>query len=321
MNIPDVFFEEYWGILNAANDGGDYFQYVFEDENGIVLHPFVKRPTRLLPATYDILSPTGFSGPIVIDCREGRKEELIRNFDRGFQTYCETNGIVAEYVRFSPWLKNHQDFGSLYELKHHGYTYGIDLTKDYFNDEFNSSRRCRIARAENAGVKVGFDFSGETIAEFYRLYQMMYAKNNPGDIEKRLMLSNDYMADMVRLCRGHMFIANAFIGRKTISSTVYLYSGKYLHSYLTGNDPEFYDFNANSVVISKACEWGRKTGKVALQQGGARNEGIAVFKKQFTQKCILDFHVGYRVRQNALYERLVAIRGEANKAYFPAYRE
>ncbi len=321
MKVPDIYFEEYWGMLNAANDGGTYHSYLYEDENGRILHRFIKRPTNILPDTYDILSPTGFSGPVILDCSEKGKAALVRNFDRNFQKYCEENSIAAEYIRFSPWIGNHEDFRDVYELKHHGYTTGIDLTTDFFHTEFSKERRRRINRAEESGVRVQFDFEGDTLDEFYRLYNLMYDKNDTEDPEHKSMLSRRYMSDAFRMCKGHIFIASAAVGMTAVSSTVYIHSDRFLHSYLTGNDPAFYQFNANSVVILKACEWGRDNGKIALHQGGARNEGIFSFKKQFARNGVYDFHVGHKIRLNELYDRLIALKGKANDRYFPAYRE
>ena len=110
MIVPDIYFEEYWGVLNAEEDGGTYCSYAYEDENGYVLHRFIKRPTSIIDGTFDILSPTGFSGPVILNVRKGREMDLIRGYDKDFQNYCDLNGIVAEYIRFSPWINNQKDF-------------------------------------------------------------------------------------------------------------------------------------------------------------------------------------------------------------------
>lgn len=320
MKVPDIYFEEYWGLLNAEQDGGTYESYCYEDENGIILHRFIKRET-MLSGIYDIISPSGFNGPVVLKYRPERKSDLLRSFNHDFQQYCMSNNIVAEYVRFSPWIKNHEDFKDIYKLKHHAQTIGIDLTKDYFNDEFRRKRRANILKAEKSGMEIEFDFNAETVDEFYRLYCIMYDKNNQDDPASIHRLSREYISDLVEKCKGHLFIMNAILHDAVISSAIYIYSDQYVHGYLAGNDPIYLKNNAHSLIISKACEWGKDNHKSALHLGGSRNEGLYNFKKQFTKEGVYDFYVGYRVRLNDPYDQLIQLRGKANEAYFPAYRE
>lgn len=316
--VPDIYFEEFWGTLNAARDGGTYHSYEYEDENGMVLYRFIKRPTNILPDTYDILTPWGFSGPVIIYCRDGKRKDLVRDFNESFQNYCTAQNIAAEYIRFSPWLKNHEDFKTVYDLKYNNYTVGIDLSTNYYYDEFSSNSRNHIRKAENSGVSVQFDFQCEGIEDFCRLYNMMADRNG---VDGETRLNRNYLTETIKKCKDHIFIINGTVGGKVISSAMILSYDKYLHGHLIGNDPEYYSYNANSLIIAKACEWGKGNGKTTLHLGGAHKETLFAFKRSFTKSGIYDFYIGKKIRLDDLYNQLVEIKGIADNNYFPVYRQ
>lgn len=319
VEVPDIYFEEFWGLLNAEKDGGTYTSYTYEDENGLILYRFIKRPTHILANTYDIVTPWGFSGPIIIQCEENKKNALICNFNKDFQEYCIANNIVAEYIRFSPWLKNHVDFKDVYELKYNNYTLGVDLlSNDFFTDEFSSDARNKIRKAEKKGVQIQFDLKCETIKEFYRLYYIMADKNN---INENFRFSEDYINNTIKMCKSHIFIMNGIVDGNVASSSMFIYTDKYLHYHLNGNNPEYYPYHVNSLIIAKACEWGKNNNKETLHIGGAFDDSLFHFKRQFTKKGIYDFYIGKKIRLNDLYIHLVELKGKSNSNYFPAYRE
>lgn len=99
--------------------------------------------------------------------------------------------IVAEYVRFSPWLGNHKDFLSCYEIYPNQTTIGIDLKmRDIWSEEISSKRRNIIRHAQKLGVTVGFDYTGEMLDDFLKLYSLTIERNNIGGY---YVFSKDYL--------------------------------------------------------------------------------------------------------------------------------
>ena len=49
---------------------------------------------------FDIITPYGFNGPVIIDCKEGEAKNLVADFDTAFSQYCTDHHIIAEYIRF-----------------------------------------------------------------------------------------------------------------------------------------------------------------------------------------------------------------------------
>lgn len=179
-NLPDIYFLPEWGEIYQEHDKGKINTFEYKNELGHIYYQFIIRndPNILESINYyDIVTTYGFNGPIILECEFKNKVNLINDYDKAFNQYCLDNNIVTEFVRFSPWLKNHIDFERIYTNKYNNYTIFIDLAvNDFFIDEFHSRVRTKIRKSIKNGVKIEFDFIGETVNEFYRLYQMMAKK-------------------------------------------------------------------------------------------------------------------------------------------------
>lgn len=321
MTFPDIYFEPFWGKLNAALEkGGRYGEFVYEDENGSVLYHYILRPVEFLldgEQYYDTITPYGFSGPVILECREGAREELAGAFEKAFDAHCRERRIVAEYVRFCPWLFNDRDFGRFYTLRDNGKTFGIDLTGDFLHEEFARDRCRNIQKAVRKGVTVEFDFEGTSVPEFLRLYRLMAERNQ---IDASYRFSEGFIRGTMEYCGKNAFFVNGRYEGRLISSSLYLMSAQYLHAHLLGNDSAYFGLNADQILISEACRWGKEHGKKVLHLGGAHTAGLIRYKSEFTKKCVYDFRIGTKIRNPEIYERLVRAKGEANPSYFPAYR-
>jgi lipid II:glycine glycyltransferase (peptidoglycan interpeptide bridge formation enzyme) len=290
-----------------------------------VYYSFLKRkiPDLLGYETfYDILTPYGFSGPIILESDKASKELLISVYDDAFRDYCFNENIVAEYVIFSPWLMNHLDFEKIYSLKYNNYTLYIDLTvKDFFLEEFCSKIRTKIRKAEKLGVRLEYDYSGSSLNEFYRLYQYTVEKN---DVSEYYKFNIDFLTRMFNSLNNRQFLINARFENEYISSAIFMEYGDYLHFHLVANDYRYYQKNANSLIMYEAANWGQKHNKKQMHIGGASTSELYAFKKQFTRRGICDRYIGQKIRNEAIYNKLVDMRlkkGDIkNSSYFPLYR-
>lgn len=123
--------------------------------------------------------------------------------------------------------------------------------------------------------------------------------------------------------KGKQFFINAIFEGKYISSSLVVHHGEYVHYHLTGNDPEYYHLAANSLILHEACRWGTENGKKEIHLGGG-NDVVIRFKKGFTKTQPLKLLMGKRIRNQEIYDELVAIReetvGTLNRDFFPLYR-
>ncbi|MFD1031908.1 GNAT family N-acetyltransferase [Metaplanococcus flavidus] len=324
--FPDIYFLPEWGkFFESKEEEGKSTIFELKNDVGHIFYQFILReiPISYGKTTYyDIITPYGFSGPVIIDCPADRKEELIKLFDEEFQLYCEKNHIVTEYVRFNPWIQNLNDFKDLYQMRDNGHTFYIDLTvPDFFMDEFSAKARTQTRKAKKKNVEIEFDYSGSTTKEFHRLYHLMAKKNNLDN--EYYLFSEEFLRNSFGAFKGKQFFINAIFEGKYISSSLVIHHGDYIHYHLTGNDPEYYHLAANSLILYELCRWGMENGKKEVHLGGG-NSVVIRFKKGFTKTQPLKLLMGKKVRNQKIYEELVAIRENAGESldreFFPMYR-
>lgn len=325
--LPDIYFLPEWGrYYEEKEQKGETKIFELKNEWGHVFYQFIVRPIPINAddtTYYDTITPYGFSGPIILHCSKGKKEELAAKFNEEFQKYCEENKIVTEYIRFNPWVQNLEDFKDFYSTRDHGSTLVIDLTvPDFFMDEFSSNARRQVRRAKKNDVEIEFDYTGFSIKEFHRLYNLMAKKN---DIDEYYMFTEEFLHRSFKALEGRQFIVSAKHEGKYVSAALVLHYGDYIHYHLAANDPDYYHLAGNSLIMYEACRWGVENGKAAMHLGGAgSDENLFRFKKAFTRTDTLDLLVGKKIRNKEIYDMLVNYKkshgGIENENYFPLYR-
>lgn len=326
--VPDIYFLTEWGkYFETKEKQGELTLFEFTHELGVIHYQFIMRPIPLPTGNveyFDTITPYGFSGPVILECQEDKRQELVAEYDKAFQQYCDERNIVTEYVRFNPWIGNSKDFGPLYLLRNHGDMMYIDLTvNDFFMDEFSPKARTQVRKAQKNNVEIEFDFTGASAGEFHRLYALTSKKNQIDD--PYYSFSEEFLHDSFAALDGRQFLLNAKYEGKCISSCFIVHHGEYMHSHLTANDPEFFRLAGNSLVHYEACRWGVENGKKEFQLGGtSSDENLYRFKRRFTKTEPLDLLIGRKIRNQKAYDLLTGIKqqrdGIGNTEYFPLYR-
>lgn len=320
-DLPDIYYTENWRKLYSVKENGIPEEYTLTTKNGTIIYPYIKRKIEYKiddKTYYDTVTPYGFNGPIIIELT-GTKEKLLEEFKIDFNKYCIDNNIIAEYVRFSPWFKNYLELEDYYKLRENNQTIAIDLTvSDIFMEEINSKRRNCIRAAIKKGVSIQFDFEGNTIEEFHRIYQETIEKN---DIKEYYWLSMEFLKEHFKMLKGHIFILNALYDEKIISSSIFVHYNKQLHYLYSANDYNYNGLNGNSLLLYEAAEWGKKNEKEYLHLGGAsKSEALMSFKLSYTKHGIFKYFVGSRISQHDIYKKIVEKSGKKENDYFPQYR-
>lgn len=321
--VPDVYYLKEWRELYAERDGVGADCYKFEHPDGTVIYPYVlrKAPEAEDGAEYyDIITPYGFNGPCVIDRKNEDLSALVNAFDADFSRYCKERRIIAEYVRFSPWLNNAEIFGSLYNLRNNGQTIAIDLTvNDVLRDEISSKRRNLIRAAEKKGVIVEFDDSGEGVDTFYQLYQNTIQKNEIGNYYQ---FSLPFLRKQFEMLGCHVYLAHAKVDSKIISSSFLLQCGDQMHYHLSANDYSMTSYQGNSLLLYEAAKRGKAYGCKYLHLGGVgvAEPSLMHFKLSFTKQGIFPFFIGSRVQNPEIVQELTMKYSSGTTSYFPPYR-
>jgi hypothetical protein len=116
---------KYLTLLEQFNQGGETAElFVLDAKEGFVYYPYLHRSLESLPfdgttnidlSTHrDIVSSWYYGGPIVSTNGDNIKpKELAELFSIVFDEYCESHGIVSEFIRFDPNAENHAEFRCL----------------------------------------------------------------------------------------------------------------------------------------------------------------------------------------------------------------
>lgn len=320
---PDIFYmDNYVKLFKNAENGVGYGIYRYDHKDGTVLYPYVKRLSPELDdnSYFDIITPLGFNGPLVINKKSDNLTELVDDFNKDFDEYCKREHIITEYIRFCPWEYNAELFSKYYELRDNHSTIAIDLTvKDILMDEIDSKRRNQIRSAMKKGVKIEYDFTGRTVDKFYELYQGTIAKNHIGEYYD---FSIDFLRDHFKYLKGNVFIANAVVDNEIISSSFIFLCGNNIHYHLSANDYTKNIYNGNSLLLYEVAKLGKSLGCHYFHLGGVgvAEKSLMDFKTSFTRKGVYPFYVARKVRNQEVYDRLCAKYAKKDSTYFPAYR-
>ncbi|NPD46744.1 GNAT family N-acetyltransferase [Lentimicrobium sp. S6] len=322
MNLPDIYFEPEWGQLYAEKDKGEYSNFVFEDENGLIYYSFVKRKIDIEvdgESYFDIVSPYGFGGPVVLHYAEGCKHQLLATFKIAFDAFCKRENIVTDSCRFSPWLMNHLDFEHMYEVVPNFSTVGIDLSvEDVFMDEIKSKKRNMIRKAQKLGVEIHFDFEGKEIDSFIRVYEKTIEKNSISDYYR---FSASFFKKNFEELKDKICIAYATYEKKIISIAFFLLGSEYVHYHLAANDTDYFGIPANDLMLYKVALYGKEIGKKYFMLGGAgSNKALHSHKMGFTREGEYPFFKGRRVCDKEIYDKLLQNCTKVDMNFFPSYR-
>lgn len=147
-NKQDIYFTREYYKIHEMNGDGIACCFVYTENNQIAVYPFMKNKIDnydLDKDYYDIETVYGYGGPIV----SHENIAFLQAFESSFMEYCETNNIVAEFVRFHPIIGNELTFTNRMNTYENRNTVYLDLNKDIENiwlEEISSKKNRNMIR-------------------------------------------------------------------------------------------------------------------------------------------------------------------------------
>lgn len=325
--MMDIYFESNYGKLCEVIERGHCEVFTHSSSLGIIRHMFIKReiPMSMNGQTYyDLITPYGYRGPLILECENGKENELALEFHERFSQYCRDNYVVSEFVRFHPIVDNARWFGSCYDVSFVRYTVGTDLERS--EDplmEFSKSCRSRIRKALREGVTYRITVEPNNLDSFKRIYYLTMDRNAASEF---YYFEDQYFEDCLALFRKNLILVEAVYQNTTIAAGLCFAYGTTLHVHLSGTLPQFLSLSPAYVLRYALSLWAKENGFCLIHHGGGRtndaNDNLYRFKKQFGN-VFFEFSVGKKIWNEAIYWRLCAERrvpiGETID-FFPAYR-
>ncbi|WP_368652899.1 peptidoglycan bridge formation glycyltransferase FemA/FemB family protein [Ornithinibacillus sp. 4-3] len=327
MSIKDIYFDNRYGQLYEKMENGICEVFEIENEYGKIKHMYIKRSIPHLISGeryYDIVTPYGYGGPIIIKGSNETKEFLLYDFKKKFKKYCIEQNIVSEFIRFHPMLNNAQDFNICYDTLHIRNTVGTNLGRyeDPFQEEFSKSCRKNIRKALKEGVEFKVTHKPEDIRSFIDIYYSTMDRNNAADY---YYFDEEYFSKCLDAFQENIILVEAIYNEQVIAMGFYFVFDKFIHIHLSGTLSEFLYLSPAYVLRYAITLWGKENGYKYIHHGGGRtsdpSDTLYKFKKQFGKNTEFEFYVGKQIWNQDVYDQLCEINNiDQDIEFFPAYR-
>ncbi|TWT07094.1 GNAT family N-acetyltransferase [Planococcus sp. CPCC 101016] len=325
--MKDIYFEKDYGRLYEKIENGKCEEFILNHALGTVRHLFIKReiPMKLDDRVfYDLMTPYGYGGPHIVSGKPEDKEELVAVFQQEFGEYCLENGIVSEFVRFHPILKNHLDFSTCYELIFKRHTIQTDLANsaDPILTEYSASCRRDIRHALKAGVEFRVIDHPENLKNFKELYTSTMQRNSADAV---YYFDDEYFQNCIDWLGNYLVVVEVTYQGSIIGMSLNFVCGDYIHVHLTGTLKEYHQLAPAYVLQYALVLWGKEQGKQLIHHGGGRtgepDDKLYLFKKKFGRNEEFEYFNGRKIWNPEVYGRLCqVVAAPMDTDQFPAYR-
>lgn len=328
-DIDIYFYPEYAYMLELHGDGKAYCFVYYQSKEHLVIYPFLKRPINEIPIftdladnVFDILIPYGYGGYL----RNSDSVDMNK-FYMLFRQYCTENGIVSEFVRFHPILKNYLYCPDVVNIQLWNETVVIDLTQDEESiwKNMRQERRNKISRAKKYAINILEDKDFAYLDDFYFMYSETM---NRVKAHNYYYFSKQWFYDMVHLLRGNIFLFNAFYQGSIIGSSIFLGTGAVLNNYLSGTKSEGRHMGSHNLLIYIVALWAKSQGIKYFHLGGGLEPDDKLFKYKTAFSPIrAQYYLGKVIHNHETYQylsdrKLALLKDPSEKGdYFPLYRQ
>lgn len=326
--MEDLYYEIDYGRLYEKIEEGTSEIFEFQGTYGSVKHLFIKRliPVRVTDAPlYDLVTPYGYGGPVITECTEGKKAELVQEFICAFAEYCKENRIVSEFIRFHPLYGNAHDFKGWYEVIYKRPTLQTNLAncEDPILSEFSASCRRDIRHALKAGVEYRIILNPSDLNDFKEIYYKTMARNNAASV---YYFDDDYFSKCIELFGKTLVLVEIKFQGEIIGMSLNFTCGKIIHAHLTGTLKDFHHLAPAYMLQYALTLWGKENGFDLIHLGGGRtgekDDKLYLFKKKFGKNTELEYYYGYKIWDEKMYKELIEKTNTAHSFNgFPQYRQ
>lgn len=332
VNYDVYYLSNYAKSFQLHGDGDPIlFHYFDEDIRAInvVMKRDIEKDTNfrglIQPnTTFDITTPYGYGGFLI----EGDVNETsIKKLNDEYSSYCRSENIVSEFVRFHPVLKNSIMNKQIYEVVDLSSTITLQLESKYkIWGDISSKNRNVIRKAIKSGVKTYWGRSPELIDSFVPLYNV--TMRNDDAVQYYYFSREFYESIFEGLKYNSMFFYSVY-GKKVISIAIILLANRNMHYHLSASDKDYSSLAATNLLLYEAASWGCENGFKTFHLGGglgSKEDNLYKFKKAFNKNSDTYFSIGKKIFDQDKYNDLSKIRFDEKKhdpldPYFPTYRK
>lgn len=279
---------------------------------------------------FDIVTPYGYGGFLI----EGNTDEAsLGAFENEYQTYCNKRGIISEFVRFHPVLKNSTILESYYDISKLGKTITITMdTKEQIWKNLTSKNRNMVRKASKSGVQIFYGRSKELLKIFIPLYNTTMDKD---EAKPYYYFGEAFYNSLLYDLKYNAIYFYAVYEDKIIAMSIVLLANGYMNYHLSASDRVYQHLAPTNLLLYEAACWGCEHGFRTFHLGGgvgSRADDLFRFKNNFNRNSDYTFSVGEKIFNQPVYQELVEIRLKEHtksdenfnpnigNTFFPRYR-
>ena len=266
-------------------------------------HPFLlqKIPESLHagPALYDIETAYGYGGPLA----SAPLQHLCQRADDAFCEWAQTQGVIAEFIRYHPLAGNHEIASTSVTVLEDRPTCSVELSVADLLTSFHGKARNMVRRALRE-CKAELLSCREFGDEFRTLYEADMRRLGAGD---DYFFGNNYFARLNDLVDSQGFFIGVRDQGKISAAAMFLTGDCCAHYHLSATRSGSTTPGLVNLIIWAAAEEAARRGLGSLHLGGGRTahpeDSLLKFKRRMGSKASM-FHIGKRVHNHEVYEQL-----------------
>lgn len=320
-------YDIYWlsGYVKAfqIHGDGEPLLFYFEDNETRGINVVMKRDIAdddrfkcKIPSNkyFDFTTPYGYGGWII---EGGGTEKIFKDY----LVWIQKEGIVSEFVRFHPMVKNHNQVNSFYDVIQLGDVVHMDLSSpENIWNEISSKNRNHIRKAIKNDIKI---YNGR-FPKMYDMFQAIYnGTMDKDDAEEYYYFGDEFYKSVLDDLPYNAQIFWAEKDCQVIAASIILVANGYINYHLSGSLREFSSLAPTNLLLYKVALWGCMNGYRTLYLGGgvgSSEDSLFKFKRAFYKGELNKFYIGRKIYDSNKYDELVEINKTNNSSYFPKYR-
>ncbi|MFJ7638140.1 peptidoglycan bridge formation glycyltransferase FemA/FemB family protein [Peribacillus sp. NPDC097225] len=319
----DIYYSKEYLNLFAAFEDGLTEAVFYENEDGKVFYPFIKRKIDIKEGYFDIITPYGYGGPVL----EG-KPSVIKKFYEHFNNYCLNNNIITETISLHPLINNYDYIKNTMRVDYIRRTEAIDLTLslEEIRNNYSSTNKRNIRKAIREGVQVNVSNTREDIEIFMNLYYETMDRNNAS---KFYYFNKSYFygqMEETKLSKSYLLLAR--FNEQIIGGILLIIGKEFAHYHLGASKTEYLFLRPNNLLFDTMIEFTKSFDLKALHLGGGykENDSLYKFKKSFSNNDSLYYFLGKNIINEKIYNELSKsiindFSGSSKTDFFPSYRD
>lgn len=279
--------------------------FLFKEGAEVFYYAFHLSPVPGETDLFDIQSPYGYGGPISTT----GNEDFLHSAWKDFSQWCKGNNVLAEFVRFHPFLENYRIFPG--ETVYDRDVVCINLTPPDIFKAYSPRARTAIRKAQKNGLEVEW-YSGKQFLPIFRdIYLDRMQKINADHF---YFFSDAYFHELMNWNHSHLTICS--LNGEPLAAAIFLSGNAQMEYHLSAATSEGKALSATNLIIHEAAIRAKILGCTQLNLGGGTDSStdnpLFCFKSSFST-LRAPFYIGKRVHMEHRYQALKFLWKKENR--------